>query len=215
MQQEFPLEEGKNTLSDKIKFFYENNKILIISSFFILIIITLSITYYFYSKDKQKILNAEKYVSAKIDLNNNLNIKAMNALVQIIESNDKTYSPLSLFLIIDANLIKDDQKIVSYFDIILKNNKFEKEIENLIIFKKALIQSSFVDELELLKTLNVLINSENLWKSHALLLLGDYFYSKGEFVKAKENYLKILALNNPDQLHDYARNRLQQSTNEK
>ena len=123
MQKEFPLEESKNTLSDKIKFFYENNKTLIISSFFILIIITLSITYYFYSKDKQKILNAEKYVSAKIDLNNNLNIKAMNALVQIIESNDKTYSPLSLFLIIDANFKNSSFPTKTLFNTLYPVNK--------------------------------------------------------------------------------------------
>ena len=52
----------------------------------------------------------------------------------------------------------------------------------MIIYKKALIQSNYVDEVKLISTLNPLINSETLWKSHALLLLGDFFYSKDELV---------------------------------
>ena len=92
--------------------------------------------------------------------------------------------------------------------------KFEKEIENLIIFKKALSQSNYVDEIELITTLNPLINSETLWRSHALLLLGDYFFSKGEFSKAKENYLKILSLAGPNDLQDQAKYRLQLQSND-
>ena len=135
-------------------------------------------------------------------------------MIKIIESNNPTYSTLSLFLLIDANLIDDERKLIKFFDHILSNNKFEKEIENLIIFKKALSQSNYVDEIELLTTLNPLINSETLWRSHALLLLGDYFFSKGEFSKAKENYLKILSLADPNDLQDQAKYRLQLQSND-
>ena len=108
-----------------------------------------------------------------------------------------------------AHLIEDDEKIVDLFDHILKNNKFEKEIRNLVIFKKALVQANFVNEAELIENLNPLINSETLWKSHALLLLGDYFHAKEDFLKAKENYLKILSLSDVDNLHEQAKFRLQ------
>jgi len=41
-----------------------------------------------------------------------------------------------------------------------------------------------------------LLNGDSVWKPHALLLIGDYFYSKDEFSKAKEFYTKILSLKN-------------------
>ena len=116
MQEEFSIDESKNTIINKIIFFYKKNRTLVFSIFFLFFIIIISITYYFYSQEKKRILISDKYILAKIDLDNNLKDKAKNSLVQIIESNDKTYSPLSLFLIIDANLIKDEQKLVSYFD---------------------------------------------------------------------------------------------------
>ena len=48
----------------------------------------------------------------------------------------------------------------------------------------------------MLATLNPLLNGDSIWKPHALLLIGDYFYSKDEFSKAKEFYTKILSLKN-------------------
>ena len=85
-------------------------------------------------------------------------------------------------------------------------NKYEsshcqpnQEIKDLILFKKALFQSDFINETELLKTLNPLLSTESIWKSHALLLLGDYFFSKKEYLKAKEFYLEILTLKNLNQ----------------
>ena len=42
--------------------------------------------------------------------------------------------------------------------------------------------------------LNPLINSESIWKSHALYLVAEYFYSKDEKQKAKEFFNQILTL---------------------
>ena len=58
---------------------------------------------------------------------------------------------------------------------------------------KALFVSDHVDESELLKNLNPVLNSDNLWRPHALLLLGDFFVEKKEYLKAKEFYKKILS----------------------
>ena len=68
--------------------------------------------------------------------------------------------------------------------------------KNLIIYKKALFNSDFVSENELLKILNPVINSESIWKSHALYLLAEFFYSKDEKQKAKEFFNQILVLPN-------------------
>ena len=78
----------------------------------------------------------------------------------------------------------------------MENNKFSKEVRNLLIYKKALLNSNFVNESELLESTRPLLNAETLWKPHGLLLLGDYFVSKGEHIKATEFYQKIFTIKN-------------------
>ena len=51
----------------------------------------------------------------------------------------------------------------------------------------------------MLNILNPLINSESVWKSHALYLMAEYFYSKGEKQKSKEFFNQILNLENTNQ----------------
>ena len=66
----------------------------------------------------------------------------------------------------------------------------------LIIYKKGLFNSEFVDEITLIKILNPIINSESIWKSHGLYLMAEYFYSKKEKIKSKDFYEKIITLDN-------------------
>ncbi len=182
------------TKKSKLGKFYEENKVLIFSTVLILVIAIVSISYYFEVKEKKKILLAESYIEAKVYSENGDRNKAKNILKTIIFANDSTYSTLSLFLILNESLIVEQNELLNLFDQVLKNNKFEKEVRNLIIFKKALFQSNFVSESELLEAVNPLINTETLWKPHALLLLGDYFFSKKEYFKAKEFYIRVLSL---------------------
>ena len=106
-------------------------------------------------------------------------------------SKDKTYAPLSLYFLIDNKLIQSRDKINELFDLLIKNSSLEKEVKNLIIYKKALYNSEFVPENILITQLNPLINSKSIWKSHALHLLGEYFYYKKE-KKNLKNFLKKL-----------------------
>ena len=54
-----------------------------------------------------------------------------------------------------------------------------------------------------------------MWRPHALLLLGDYFVSKGEYLKAKEFYTQILSINNLQKdLYDQAISQLTLITND-
>ena len=203
------------TKKSKLKKFYEVNKILIFSVILILIIATASASFYSEIKKKKKILLSDDYLAAKVYLENGDRNKVKNILKTIIFANDSTYSTLSLFLILNENLIVDQGELSNLFDHVLENNKFEKEVKNLIIFKKALFQSNFVSELELLDAVKPLINTETVWKPHALLLLGDYFLSKKEYLKAKEFYVQILSLNNlHKELYNHARSQLIFITND-
>ena len=203
------------TKKSKLKKFYEVNKILIFSVTLILIIAIASVSFYSETKEKKKILLSDNYLAAKVYLENGDRNKVKNILKTIIFANDSTYSTLSLFLILNENLIVDQGELSNLFDHVLENNKFEKEVKNLIIFKKALFQSNFVSELELLDAVKPLINTETVWKPHALLLLGDYFASKKEYLKAKEFYVQILSLKNlHKELYNHARSQLIFITND-
>ena len=54
-------------------------------------------------------------------------------------------------------------------------------------------------ENNLINILNPLINSKSVWKSHALYLLAEYFYSKDQKQKAEEFYNKIVSLENSNE----------------
>ena len=186
------------TKKSKLKNFYESYKIIIFSFIFILVILLGSFSYYTKSKENKKILLSEKYIEAKIYLEAGNKNKAINLLKEVIFANDSTYSSLSLFLIMNQKLITDHKEISLLFDHLLKNNKFSKEVRNLLIYKKALLYSNFVDESELLESIRPILNTETLWQPHGLILLGDYFVSIGETIKAKEFYQKIFTIKNLD-----------------
>jgi len=197
------------TKKSKLKKFYQSNKILIYLFISILIILFGYFSYYLDSKEKKEILLSENYVEAKIYLENENKVEALNLLKNAIFANDATYSTLSFFMILDQNLIKDYDEVTSLFDHLLANNKFDREIRNLLVYKKALRSSDYVNESELLAELKPLLNKETLWRPHALLLLGDYFVSKEEYVKAKDFYIQILSINNLQRdLYDQAKAQL-------
>jgi len=203
------------TKKSKIKKFYDANKILIYSFSIVIIVIFSSYNFYLDNKEKRKIDLSEKYVQSKIYLEQGKKEKAKNLLKEVIFSDDPTYSTLCFFLILNQNLISDDKEILELFNHVLNNNSFNKEVKNLLLYKKALLVSNNINESELLKTLDPLINSDSVWKPHALLLLGDYFVSKNEKVKAIEFYQMIFIIKdlNPD-LYNYATSQLALISNE-
>ena len=197
------------TKKSRIKKFYESNKIFIFSFILILIILFGSLSFYLENQERKKILLSENYIQAKIYLENGNKNEALNTLKKVIFANDSTYSTLSFFLILNQNLISDYKEISALYDHLLENNNFEKELRNLLIYKKSLFSSNSVSETELLETIKPLLNTDTLWKPHALLLLGDYFMSKGENIKSREFYQQILSMNNLHKdLYDQAKSQL-------
>ncbi len=203
------------TKKSKLKKFYEKNKIFIFSFIFILIFALGSFSFYLENKEKKRVLLSENYLQAKIYLESGKKNKAIGILKEVIFANDSTYSTLSLFLIMNQNLITDYRELSALFDHLLEKNKFSKEERNLLIYKKTLLNSNFVDESKMLESINPLLNTETFWKPHGLLLLGDYFVSKGEYIKAIEFYQKIFIINNlHNDLYNHARSQLSIISNE-
>ena len=189
-----------NTRNEKIKNFFVNNKNKIISGIIILIIIIVGVfSYDKYLINKKKDIS-DSYNSIIIDYSEKTKEKTASSLIEIIKKKDPTYSPLSLNFIIDNNLVSDQSKINSLFDILIKDTSLDTEINNLIIYKKALYNADNVQESDLLNMLNPLINSKSVWKSHSLYLMAEYFYANNQKQKAKEFFNQIISLenSNPD-----------------
>ena len=191
---------NSNTRNEKVRNFFVNNKNKIISTIVILIII-LAGTYGFdsYKTNKKKEIS-NKFNSTTLTHSENTKEISVKNLVEIINEQDPTYSPLSLYFIIDNKLISNQSEINSYFDTLIEKTSLDEEIKNLVIYKKALFNSDQAQESDLLKILNPLINSKSVWKSHALYLMAEYFYFKDQKQKSKEFFNQIANLEdaNPD-----------------
>ncbi len=203
------------TKKNKLLQIYNTNKRIIISSVLLIIITVGSFNFYLKKEERKRILLAEDYIESKIFLLEDKKTEALNNLKNIIYANDSTYSTLSFFLILNQNLITDEQELLTFFDHVLKSNKFDSELKNLLIYKKLLFFSNSLDESEILQEVKPLINSDSLWKPHALILLGDYYVSKNQYLKAKEFYNKIILFKNLQKdLYEHAKFQLSYINNE-
>ena len=176
-------------------FFLSNKKILII---FCTTIILIGV-YFWWSQNlniKEKYKNSEDFIGAKVLLSQNNKVKSLEVLKKIILQNDEVYSPLSLFLIIDKDLETNKKNVIKYFDQVLSIKSLEKEDRNLLKLKKAIYISEDAKENDLLNLLNPILNSKSVWKYQSLKFIGDYYFDKKEYNKAKQYYSDILMLEN-------------------
>ena len=178
-----------------INFFVKNTKKLIITfSVIILIIFGYFIYEDFQKKNKIKLANRYNLVTIKFISEDKNKVK--NELIAIVNEKDRTYSPLALYFLIDNNIINENNKVNELFDVVINETDLEKEIKNLVIYKKALFNSDFESENNLIQILNPVINSDSVWKSHALYLMAEYFYYKNQRQKSKEFFNQIITLEN-------------------
>ena len=185
-----------NTRNEKIKNFLVNNKSKILTIVISIVVLLLLFFGYGEYKKRDRISVSDEFNSLTIGYNKEKNSKILTGLINVIKEKNPTYSPLALYFIIDNGLTDDKDQINEYFDILIEDTSLENEIKNLVIYKKALYNADIVDEAGILKILKPIINSESVWKSHALYLLGEYFYSKQENQKAKDFFEQIVSLEN-------------------
>ena len=185
-----------NTRNEKIKNFFIINKkkIIAFTSFFIL----MAIFYFLFLeiKERNKIKLAEKYNKIKIEHTINNKEDTKKKLIEVIYENDSTYSPLALYFMIDNEILSENNEINKLFDQVINKTKLDKEIKNLIIYKKGLFNSDFTSENELLNILNPVIRSESIWKPQALYLMAEFYLSKNQKQKSKDFFNQIISLDN-------------------
>ena len=187
---------NSNTRNEKVRNFFVKNKSKIVAILLALIIILIGAYSFDKYKTNQKIEISNKFNSTTLMHSDKNKENTIKNLVEIINEKDPAYSPLSLYFIIDKQLISDRAKINEYFDILIENTSLDKEINNLVIYKKALFNADQAQESDLLNILNPLINSESVWRSHALYLMAEFFYSKDQKQKSKEFFNQIISLEN-------------------
>ncbi len=189
---------NSNTRNEKVRNFFVNNKNKIILIIVILITVLVgSYSFDKYTTNKKKEIS-NKFNSTILTYSENTKDRTVQKLVEIINVQDPTYSPLSLYFIIDNKLISNQGEINSYFDILIEKTSLDQEIKNLVIYKKALFNADQLKENDLLNILNPLINSKSVWKSHALYLMAEFFYAKDQKQKSKEFFNQIISLENPN-----------------
>lgn len=171
--------------------FLKKNKIFFITLLTATLIGIFAFLVYKNMQVKNNIKIAQQYTQASILLNQKKITESELLLEAIIEKNHKFYSPLALYLLIESNIENDTSKIISYFDIVLKNKSIDKENLNLIKIKKAIYLFDSQNEKLIIETLNPIINSNSVWKKMAIDLISDYFLSLGQKVKAEE-YIQLL-----------------------
>ena len=189
-----------NARNERIKNFLIHNKKKIL--IFLGLIVFLLLLFFGYGeiKENNKIKISDRYNSLTIQYNEQNQQTTLNGLEELVLEKDSTYSPLALYFIIDRKLTLDKEKINTYFDVLINDTSLDKEILNLIIYKKALYNADTISEIDLLNILKPITNSESVWKSHALYLIAEYFFSKDQKEKSKEFFQQITELenSNPD-----------------
>lgn len=189
-----------NARNERIKNFLIHNKKRIL--IFLGLIVFLLLLFFGHGefKENNKIKISDRYNSLTIQYNEQNQQTTLNGLEELVLEKDSTYSPLALYFIIDRKLTQDNEKINTYFDVLINDTSLDKEILNLIIYKKALYNADTISEIDLLNILKPITNSESVWKSHALYLIAEYFFSKDQKEKSKEFFQQITELenSNPD-----------------
>ena len=185
-----------NTRNEKIKNFFIQNKRKLIISILVLSVFCAGIYSHQVYRESHRESVINKYYSAVFELQTDNRNQIASSLKEVINEKDGTYSPLALYFIIDNDLIKDKNEINNFFDILIEKTSLEKEIKNLIIYKKALYNADQASELELINILKPVTTSDSVWKSHALFLIAEYFYNKNEKKKAKDFFQMIISTQN-------------------
>ena len=180
------------TRIEKIKNFFINNKKYLITILLSIILIVFVFFAYGEMQDRKTKNLAEKYNNIIINFKSTDKSISKKKLIEIINEKNEAYSPLALYFIIDNEIKSSNEEINKFFDIIINEINLDKEIKNLIIYKKGLFNSDFETENNLINILKPVINSESVWKSHALYLMAEYFFYKNERQKAKEFYNQIV-----------------------
>ena len=212
--QEFEIINRETKKQKTIDFVKKNKNIFFVLILSIIFCVIGFFSYEMYLDNKRSNL-ANKFNNSvnSHKIGNNENI--LNNMVEIINSNDKTYSPLALYYLLDNNLISSIDEINKYFDVIIYDLNLDQNLVYLNIYKKTLYNADSLNEKELTSMIEPVLKDENIWQSHAMYLLAEYYYSKGDNEKSLTFYKSIVSnTNSNSEIKLEARKRIQRDFSE-
>lgn len=188
MENSLENEINQELKKEKFKIFYKNNKIkiifIIIFLFFLIFVYQLRIFYIKKnnSENIEKILLSKNYLDEK-------NLKGVDILNKLKNSNDYTISIISTYQLIDFYLKEKNKKAVldqiNFLKKKLNNNKHALELLNI---KDVLIQFDTIQEKEILALLNKTKNDKFTFIKNKLLY--DFYTRDKQFKKAEQFIIK-------------------------
>ena len=164
--------EKKKDLRDRIILYLKGNKSKILLSIVCVLLTIFSIISFNVYKLNKNELISEKFIQAKLLLQNENKSEANKILEEIIFSKNKFYSILALNTILERNLIEDRVKIIEYFKLLEKMN-IEEEQRDIIVLKKALYLIKHSDKEKGYEILKEISNSDSPIKFLAKEILDE------------------------------------------
>ena len=169
MEQNFEI---KTDIKNKLRDFFNENRLKIFTLISIVILISVLIAYFQYSNINKNKLIAEKYIQAGLYLSSNKTEKAKKLYIDIILEKNDFYSVLALNTLIEKNLISDKVRILEFFQT-LEKLSLTKNRSDLLIFKKSLYLLKNSEKQAGIKLLKKLVDNNSSLKPIAEELLAD------------------------------------------
>jgi hypothetical protein len=171
---------------DKFINFFKKYKfilIIIFSSILILIFFVVSKNIIFENRAKKY---TQEYVII-LNLINNKKIDEAKKKLEILKTSKvNIYKVLAISKLLELSKENKNEQI-SILDYAIKSN-IENNDKDLFKIKKALLDFENLDEMQFLNLLNPSDFKESPWRVLALEILGDFYLSEGQKIKAKDTY---------------------------
>ena len=171
---------------DRILNFFKKYKfiiIIIISLIFLTIFIIVGKNILFESRAKK---NTQEYVIILGLINDKKIDEAKKRLEILKDSKINLYKVLAISKLLELSKENKNEQI-SILDYAIKSN-IEKNDKDLFKIKKALLAFDNLDELQFVNLLNPGDFKNSPWRVLSLEVLGDFYLSKGQKIKAKDIY---------------------------
>jgi hypothetical protein len=171
---------------DKYISFFKKYKLIIIISFSLIIltiVFTVSKNIIFENRAKKY---TQEYVAILSLINDKKIVEAKKRLEILKDSKINLYKVLAISKLLELSKENKNEQ-VSILDYAIKSN-IEKNDKDLFKIKKALLTFDNLDEEQFLNLLNISDFKNSPWRVLSLEILGDFYLSKGQKIKAKDIY---------------------------
>ena len=177
---------------DKLLNFFKKNKfiiVIIISLILLIIFIIVGKNIIFENRAKK---NTQEYVIILNLIKDKKVDEAKKRLEILKDSKINLYKVLAISKLLELSKENKNEQIL-ILDYAIKSD-IEKNDKDLFKIKKALLAFDNSDEQQFLNLLNPVDFKNSPWRVLSLEILGDFYLSKGQKIKAKDVYDQVLKI---------------------